>query len=123
MKTLKLLAAPLAGLFLAASLAGCATQKIDWAARVAVYTMDQAIADYGPPDKQARLGDGTMVAEWLTRRGYHTTYVSGFYYNSCWPGFYGPIYPSYMDSYSPDYYLRLTFGADGKLKTWKRFSK
>src|SRR5689334_1590444 len=122
MKALRHVAKPLAGLLLAGLLAGCATQKIDWTARVGAYTMDQAIVDFGPPDKQAKLEDGTTVAEWLTRRGYHSTYVSApFYYHRCWPGFYGPIYPAYYDSYSPDYFLRLTFGPDGKLRAWKKF--
>jgi hypothetical protein len=29
--------------------------------------------------------------------------------------------PTYVDS--PDYYLRLIFGPDGKLQTWKKFAK
>ena len=123
MKTLRSLAAVAAVVCASLLLAGCATHRIDWSARVGVYTMDQAIADFGPPDKQARLADGTIVAEWLTERGYHYTYVSGPYYYHHWRGFCGPVYPSYWDSYSPDYFLRLTFGPDGKLKTWKRFSK
>jgi hypothetical protein len=47
--------------------AGCVTEKIDWAVRVGVYTHDQAILDLGPPDKSAKLSDGTVVAEWLTQ--------------------------------------------------------
>ena len=54
-------------------LAGCATQRVDWAARVGHYTYDQAVAEMGPPDKQAKLADGTTVGEWLVNRGY--TYV------------------------------------------------
>ena len=101
--------------------AGCATPKIDWASRVGIYTFDQAVVDFGPPDKQARLQDGTLVAEWLTRRGYTHVYPnSGFY---PW-GWYGPVYPAYIDTYTtPDYFLRLTFGPDGRLKAWKRFAR
>ena len=29
----------------------------------------------------------------------------------------------YNDASSPDYYLRLVFGPDGKLQTWKNFAK
>jgi hypothetical protein len=104
-------------------LAGCVTQRIDWAGRVGSYTLDQAVVELGPPDKQARLTDGTVVAEWLTRRGYrYPTYVGGFY-GPCSPSYYGPFYPTYVDSYAPDYFLRLTFGPDGRLKAWKRFAK
>ena len=106
--------------------AGCATQRIDWSARVGSYTFDQAIAEFGPPDKQAKLTDGSLVAEWLTRRGYHQVYAGGFYGAG---GFHGsafcpgPYPPQYLDSYSPDYFLRLTFGPDGRLKSWKRFAR
>jgi len=112
---------PLAVLLLL--LAGCATNRIDWASHVGNYTFDQAVTEIGPPDKQARLGDGTMVAEWLTRRGYRhgfatTPYASGYPYGYCWP-----VYPSYVETYSPDYYLRLTFGPDGRLTAWKKLAR
>lgn len=108
---------------LALLLAGCATQKVDWAARTGNYTFDQAVVEFGPPDKQAKLTDGTVVAEWLTRRGYRQAYPVGGYYGHCAPWYYGPFYPTYIDSYAPDYFLRLTFGADGKLKSSKKFAK
>ncbi len=70
MKTLRLrlVVQTLAIVLLAALAVGCATSKIDWAGRVGTYTFDQAVLDLGPPDKQAKLTDGTVVAEWLTRR-------------------------------------------------------
>ena len=46
-------------------LTGCASMRADWGARVGHYTYDQAVTDMGPPDKQAKLTDGTLVAEWL----------------------------------------------------------
>jgi len=103
-------------LALALFLAGCATQKVDWSARVGNYTLDQAIVDFGPPDKQAKLQDGTVVAEWLTRRGYiySTPGVS--------PGWGDPFYPGSINS-TPDFYLRLTFDPAGKLAAWKKFAK
>src|SRR5690348_1979923 len=90
-------------LLLAALLAGCATHhpKIDWAARVGVYTYDQAVVELGPPDKQAKLADGSLVADWLLHRGY--TYVSPvFAYGNCpyWTG--APLFPSYTQT--PDYF-------------------
>ena len=108
---------------LALVLAGCATPKIDWNARVGNYTHDQAVVELGPPDKEARLTDGTVVAEWLTRRGYRYSHPIGGYYGPYSPWYYGPLYPSYVDSYSPDYFLRLTFGPEGRLREWKKFAR
>lgn len=80
--------------------------------------------DFGPPDKFAQLTDGTIVAEWLTQRGYVTTY-GGFGYWGYGPYGYGPFYPGYpaYTEVYPNYYLRLVFGPDGKLKAWKRFAR
>ena len=94
-------------------LAGCATGRVDWNARVGNYTRDQAILDYGPPDKSAELTDGTMVYEWLQWHGS----TSGSVMLS--PGWYS----SYDQTRSPDQYLRLVIGKDGKLKAWKRVMK
>jgi hypothetical protein len=104
------------------SLVGCATPHVDWTARIGVYTYDQAVLDYGPPDKQVRLQDGTTVAEWLIRRGYPQTYVPYGYgspYWNCYPYY----YPAYVTSYVPDYYLRLIFGANNRLVAWKNIVK
>jgi hypothetical protein len=102
-------------------LAGCATSRIDWAGRIGNYTCDQAVLELGPPDKQAKLSDGTTVAEWLTRRGHAQVYSTAGYGYPYW--YCSPFYPAYIDSYSPDYYLRLIFDPDGKLKAWKKFAK
>jgi hypothetical protein len=109
----------LVGLALVFGVAGCASNRIDWSSRIGAYTLDQAILELGPPDKYAKLGDGTVVAEWLTRRGG----VRGYPAFSGYP-FYsgGPYYPSYYVSY-PDYFLRLIFGPDGKLADWKQFDR
>jgi len=112
---------PVLAVLLAAT--GCQTvPKIDWAARVGNYTYDQAVLDFGPPDRYAKLADNTVVAEWLTQRGHHTSYVTGGYYG-CYPWYYGPMFPTYIDSYSPDYFLRLTFGPDGRLSAWKKLTR
>ena len=109
----------LIGLFLLAILlAGCATSRIDWNTRVGTYTYDQAVLELGPPDKSAELRDGTVVAEWLLSRGYSHSYGFGAY-----SGYYGPYPPAYVESYSPDYFLRLTFGPDARLKAWTKFYK
>jgi hypothetical protein len=102
---------------------GCATQKkIDWAGRVGNYTFDQAVTELGPPDKQAKLQDGTVVAEWLIRRGYTYVYSSPAFASSYPYSFGGPS-AGVTSGTSPDYYLRLTFAPDNRLKAWKKFAK
>jgi hypothetical protein len=97
-------------------LAGCATQRVDWAARVGHYTYDQAVAEMGPPDREAKVGDGSIVAEWLLYRG--TTYVYGT------PGPYGPYYGgSVTTQTAPSSFIRLTFGPNGQLAAWKKVYK
>ncbi len=98
-------------------LAGCVTPKIDWAARVGNYTYDQAVMEFGPPDKYAKLSDGSAVAEWLTRRS-QVIVAPGPYLAP--PGcYFGPAMPMYSETYLPARWLRLAFDANGKLKTWK----
>ena len=94
-------------------LVGCVTPRVDWNARVGHYTYEQAVLDMGPPDRDAKLADGTNVAEWLLNRGY--TYVTGG------PGPYGPFYGGTASAYTaPSQFLRLTFGPDGQLAAWKK---
>jgi hypothetical protein len=50
-------------------LTACATNKVDWQSRVGNYSYDQAVLEFGPPDKEATLQNGTRVSEWLTSRG------------------------------------------------------
>src|SRR5262245_48727860 len=90
---------------------GCASTKAKWNSRIGVFTYDQAVLELGAPDKEARLADGVIVADWLTRAGY--TYASGPYGPS-------PYYGAWITQ-SPSAWLRLTFAADGKLQEWKRY--
>jgi len=107
----------LAPMLAALALAGCVTQTIDWSARVGNYTYDQAVTELGPPDKSAKLTDGTVVADWLTHRA-QTIVAPEPYFAP--PGcYFGPLTPMRTETCVPARYLRLTFGADGKLKTWK----
>jgi hypothetical protein len=106
----------MAGFCLALGLTGCVTQRLDWRARVGHYTYAQALTDMGAPEKQDKLSDGALVAEWLIKRGY--TYTEGS------PGPYGPFYPTNpRTDTAPSRFLRLTFGPDGQLTTWKEFHK
>ena len=90
------------------------------------YTYDQAITELGPPERSAKLSDGSTVAEWLASRGLRTGFVSGGFAN------YGPYYghrgfyggPMFItESASPDAYLRLTFDAEGKLVAWRNVNR
>jgi hypothetical protein len=104
---------------LAVLLAGCASHpKIDWAGRVGHYTFDQAVLDYGPPDKQAKLTDHSLVAEWQTQHPYAYAYPA---YGWGYPWYWGPYYPAYSTYYTPGEYLRLVFDPEGKLAAWKNF--
>jgi hypothetical protein len=101
---------------------GCASTKIDWNSRIDKYTYDHAVMELGPPDKYAKLTDGTVVAEWLTRRGYSGGSVGLMYgYGYPYYGYPYHVYPPYYVAAapSPDYFIRLTFGPDGKLQAYK----
>jgi hypothetical protein len=105
----------LAIIALAGLLAGCRTvPRVDWESRTGNYTYDQAILELGPPDKAAQLGDGTIVAEWLTYRG-RPGYTHRIYsYRSAWDTY---------DPGVPDRFLRLTFDPDGMLRESRRVVK
>ena len=106
----------LAGLILAVFVAGCATHRIDWNSRVGVYTYDQSVTEFGPPDKQARLSDGRLVAEWISRYATPGTVVVGTGAYS-YPGSVGIIQTA------PNYYeskLRLTFSTNYVLTAWAK---
>lgn len=95
--------------------AGCkSTPKIDWNTRVGSFTYDQAVAEMGPPDKSAKLSDGSTVAEWITRRrgGVSFGLGTGGYVGS---GVGVGVGQTYTPSRS-DKVLRLTFGPDNVLK-------
>jgi hypothetical protein len=113
-----------AAFILAAFLTGCAT-PINWQARVGVYTYDQALMDYGPPARSAKLSDGSTVAEWMTDRGQVIVTPGPYVYGPAYygRGYYGPVYGGYSTTYFPAQFLRLTFSPDGKLRMWKEFSK
>jgi hypothetical protein len=48
-------------------IAGCAsTPKIDWQSQVGSATYDSVVKELGPPDKESRLTDGTLISEWIS---------------------------------------------------------
>ena len=102
-------------------LAACATQRVDWGARLGQMSHDEAVMELGPPDKEATLSDGTRVAEWLTHRSGSAGYVGYVGGYGRYHPYYGPAY--YYDGHAvPDreYWLRLTFGPDDRLSDWLR---
>lgn len=109
---MKKLSAVFSLLALTVILVGCATTKIDWNSRIGQYTYDEAIAELGVPDRHAQLTDGSIVAEWLRRRG--GTYGTTF----------GPRWSRSIDFHEmPDSYLRLIFGPDMKLVRAGNFAR
>ena len=104
--------------FLALLLEGCAsTPKPDWNTRVGSFTYDQAVAEMGPSDKYAKLSDGSTVAVWFIKHGSSVSFGvgTGFYSRGSSVGVGQTVGTSPAGEY-----LRLTFGADGKLTRWER---
>ena len=96
-------------------ISGCATTKrIDWESRVGNYTYDAAVLEMGPPENVAELADGTKVAEWLVSRARSRAGVMVGV---------GPVYSGFPIAEGPDDYVRLTFGAEGRLTGWRRIAK
>ena len=89
---------------------------------ISTHLVGQAVCDLIDERHQAILpadvwGDGTVVADWMTQRGRTYTRVNPGYVS---PGWYrGPI----VETSLPDYFLRLNFGPDGQLKSWKKFAR
>ena len=103
---------------LAMLLTGCAsTPKADWNSRVGSYAYDEAVAEMGPPDKSAKLSDGSTVAEWFIKHGSSVSFGvgTGFYSRGTSVGV-----GQTVGTAPSGEYLRLTFGADSKLTTWER---
>jgi hypothetical protein len=99
--------------------AGCA-HKIDWQARVGHYTYDDAIQEFGPPDRAATTSDGTLVADWVVSGPtYYESYPGGpgrWGWRRPWPG------PVVVDV-GPTRILRLNFGPDKRLASFRKVSR
>jgi hypothetical protein len=113
----------LAALFLTVTfIVGCkSTPPIDWNSRVGHYTFDQAVTDFGPPDKQAKLDNGKTVAEWITRRngGGGLSIGTGFFSGGGGSGV-GVGVSQNVGSASSDKTLTLTFGTNNVLTAWSK---
>ena len=105
-------------LFFVAAVGGCkSTPKVDWSSRVGNFTYDQAVAELGPPDKSAKLTDGSTVADWIKHSGGGVSFGvgTGFYGSHSAVGVGQSVGTGYHDKV-----LRLTFGADQKLVSWSK---
>ena len=104
------------GACLAALLVGCETYgRADWNARVGNYTWDQSLQELGPPESEAKTSDGTRVADWVISKS--RTYSSAVR---------GPMFWSWSGqdvTTTAESHLLLTFGPDGRLRSWKRLYK
>ena len=98
-------------------LTGCAAPKpIDWNSRVGSYTYQQAVAEFGQPDRQARLSDGKVVYKWFAQPQVSPTVNSGMsYYGST-----GFAAGQNLNSGPNINYLQLTFGTNGVLSNWSK---
>ena len=98
--------------------ASCASRpKVDWNSRIGNFTYDQAVAELGPPDKQAKTSDGRTVADWIKRYygGSSVSFGTGFYGRHSAVGVGTTTGSGYRESV-----LRLIFGTDGQLVSWSR---
>jgi hypothetical protein len=100
---------------------GCAsTPKPDWDSRVGNYTFDDVVREMGPPVSSTQLQDGSTVAEWFLKYGSQVSFGFG-------TGMYGPGGGvGFGQTVTPPpkaHYLRLIFGADGKLQKWEKFER
>jgi hypothetical protein len=102
---------------LAAFFTGCTTTPpIDWNSRVGHYTYEQAVAELGRPNRQARLSDGTTVSKWSAQPSVNPGVNTGMsYYGST--GFTGnqTVGPG-----GNNQMLQLTFDTNGVLTAWSK---
>lgn len=107
------------GLVAALLLLGCVTpSSVVWDKRVGTYSWDDALAEFGPPDRVTNLTGGVKAAEWIESRTKATSlappppsYTRGETLESS---------GTYYGRRAPDKILRLSFAPDGKLIDWYR---
>ena len=100
-------------------LTGCrSTPKVDWNSRVGSYSYDQAVGEFGVPDKTATLSDGRTIAEWITGHtgGGAFSFGIGSYGSHTGVGVGQTIGTSGRTRG-----LRLTFDANGTLTAWSKY--
>jgi len=92
---------------------GCKSKPstVQWDNRVGLYTYDMAVDEFGSPNNEAVLGDGTQLCQWLIRRRSSSTYKI--------------LYGSWLDDGEEkmDEFLTLSFDSKGVLRGWKTVYK
>jgi len=100
-----------------ALLMGCATASVNWDNRIGTYSYDDALAEFGLPDRVANLEGGVKAAEWIQQRSVGIASINE-------PPSYTrgePVQPyQTYGSTAPAKILRLSFTPDGKLIDWDR---
>jgi hypothetical protein len=98
-------------------LAGCVTTPpIDWNSRVGNYTYNQALSEFGLPNRQAKQSDGKAVYKWFVQPPVVPRINSGMSYY----GNHGFGAGQTIGSSGNDQMLQLTFDTDGKLTAWSK---
>jgi hypothetical protein len=101
---------------------GCASKpKVDWNTRVGSYTFDDAVREFGPPDKDATLTDGNRITEWFVKEkgGMSVSFGLGSYGAHSAAG----VGQTVGNIGGGRVFRRLTFGPEGKLKAAEDFVK
>jgi len=96
---------------------GCTTTKpVDWNSRVGHYTYNQAISEFGLPNRQTKLSDGKVESKWFVQPPVGPRFNSGMsYYGNNGFGAGQTIGTSRNDQM-----LQLTFGTNGTLTAWSK---
>lgn len=106
------------GVLTAMILTGCSTtSSVNWDARIGTYSWDDALAEFGDPDRVADLEGGVKAAEWITERNISRASAADdpFYTRG------ETIRPNQTyGTTAPPKVLRLSFKPDGKLFDWHR---
>jgi len=104
-------------------LSSCSTAPlVNWNSRIGNYTYDSALANLGTPERSAELKDGSIVADWVTRRGTPGTVGIAQTGNDTTPPFWNNPVPNTILP-TPAHYLRLTFDSNRKLAAWEKFER
>ncbi len=113
---------PLITLALLLIVGGCASAPgINWDSRIGNYTYDLALQDLGVPQKTAQGANGTQVADWIVKPGTPGVAPIQRVPPDEPPGYRFSPFPNGTPP-TPDRHLRLTFGPDGKLTAWEKYS-